>query len=264
MDEQDVRHALEQADRIASEAAAAILGGWRMGAAVRKKGAIDLVTDYDLAAEAHIRRSLAAVFPEHRIVAEEGEDQGEGNLVWYVDPLDGTTNFAHGHFMFTVSIALYDGAEGVVGVVVAPALGVTWKAARGLGAHRNGQPCRVSGTATLSEALCATGFPYDKWTNPDHNVAELDAFLTRTQGVRRGGSAALDLAMVADGTFDLYWEDRLSPWDMAAGAVLVREAGGRLSDYDGAPGDPRTGRLVATNAHLHDATLEVLGQVRGR
>lgn len=262
MDTNAIRGAWEEAQRIAAAAAQVVLPGWRSGATVRKKGRIDLVTEYDLAAESLIRRELAASFPHHRIVAEEGAAEGEGEVVWYVDPLDGTTNFAHGHPLFSVSIALFDGAEGLVGVIAAPALGVTWSAGRGLGAFRNGEPCRVSSTATLSEALCATGFPYDKWTNPDHNVAELDAFLTRTHGVRRGGSAALDLAMVADGTFDLYWEKQLSPWDMAAGAVLVQEAGGQLSDYDGSPGDPRTGRLVASNGRVHAAALEVLTETR--
>jgi myo-inositol-1(or 4)-monophosphatase len=179
-----------------------------------------------------------------------------------VDPLDGTTNFAHGHPVFAVSMGLYAGREGLVGVVAAPAMGVTWWAARGHGCFRNGVPCRVTNTDALGDALCATGFPYDKWTNPDHNVRELDAFLTRTHGVRRGGSAAVDLAMVADGTFDLYWEQRLSPWDMAAGAVLVSEAGGTLSDYDGTAGDPLKGRLVATNGHLHAETLAVLQRAR--
>jgi myo-inositol-1(or 4)-monophosphatase len=267
MDTHTVEHALAVARAVAHEAGQLVLRGFRAGGEVRKKGTIDLVTEHDLASERLIRGKLAAAFPDHRIVAEEGaadDDRGaHGGPVWYVDPLDGTTNFAHGHPFYSVSIALFDGAEGLVGVVAAPAIGVTWSAARGHGAHRNGVPCRVTDTSSLGDALCATGFPYDKWTNPDHNVAELDAFLTRTHGVRRGGSAAIDLAMVADGTFDLYWEKGLSPWDMAAGAVLVQEAGGTLSDYDGAPGDPLAGRLVATNGHLHQATLDVIAQARG-
>jgi myo-inositol-1(or 4)-monophosphatase len=131
-----------------------------------------------------------------------------------------------------------------------------------MGTFRNDQACRVSDTAQLSEALCATGFPYDRWTNPDNNEREFSAFLKRTHGVRRCGSAALDLAMIADGTFDVYWEQRLSAWDMCAGALLVEQAGGRLSAYDGSKADPRTGWLVATNGALHAATLEVLQQAR--
>lgn len=267
MDQPALEHALAVARAIAEEAGNTLLGGYRQGGEVRKKGDIDLVTDHDLASERLVRHRLSSAFPRHRIVAEEASEgsvaAGGAGPVWYVDPLDGTTNFAHGHPFFSVSIALFDGARGLVGVVAAPALGVIWSAGRGLGARRNGVEARVSETSTLSDALCATGFPYDKWTNPDHNVAELDAFLTRTRGVRRGGSAAIDLAMVADGTFDLYWEKGLSPWDMAAGAVLVEEAGGTLSDYDGAPGNPLVGRLVASNGHLHAATLEVLASARG-
>ena len=166
-------------------------------------------------------------------------------MVWYVDPIDGTTNFVHGHFFFAASIALYRGLEGIVGVVHAPALGVTWKAARGAGAYRNEVRCQVSSRAKLEEAVCATGFPYDRWTNPDNNHAELAAFLERCRGVRRCGSAAIDLCLVADGTYDVYWEKALNAWDMCAGALLVEEAGGRLSGYEGEPADPRAGRLIA-------------------
>jgi myo-inositol-1(or 4)-monophosphatase len=267
MTNDSLEHVLTVARAVAEEAGKVVLEGWRAGGEVRKKGTIDLVTDHDLASEEVIRGRLSDAFPHHHIVAEEQQathssEAEQAGPVWYVDPLDGTTNFAHGHPFFSVSLGLFDGAEGLVGVVAAPALGLTWSAARGHGAWRNRARCHVSATPSLGDALCATGFPYDKWTNPDHNVAELDAFLTRTHGVRRGGSAAIDLAMVADGTFDLYWEKGLSPWDMAAGAVLVSEAAGTLSDYDGSPGDPRTGRLVATNGHLHQATLDVLARAR--
>lgn len=258
----DLDEALAVARRLAVEAGSFLKQGYRSGAEVRKKGVIDLVTDYDLGAERLVRQGLVEAFPSHRIVGEEEEAQGEGDLVWYVDPLDGTTNFAHGHPFFCVSIALFHRDEGLVGVVLAPALGVTWHAAKGRGAFRNDVRCHVSDTSALPEALCATGFPYDKWTNPDNNEREHGAFLKRTQGIRRCGSAALDLALVADGTYDLYWEQRLSAWDMCAGAVLVVEAGGRLSDYSGAPADPRTGQLVATNGPLHAATLEVLQAAR--
>lgn len=254
---------LAEARAIAEEAGAIALEGWRADVAIEKKGAIDLLTEYDLAAEKLIRARLASVFPGHDVVGEEGEDRASGaKPIWYVDPIDGTTNFAHGHPFFCVSMALW--AEGAVqvGVVVAPALSVTWAAARGEGATRNGSPCSVSTRAALEDALCATGFPYDRWTNPDDNLREHAAFLKRTRGIRRCGSAAIDLCLVADGTYDIYWEQRLNPWDMCAGALMVGEAGGTLSDYEGGPADPRTGKLVATNGHLHAATLALLGDAR--
>lgn len=262
----DPGHARDVAERLATEVGDYLLGGYRSGATVHKKGVIDLVTEFDLESERRVRDALAAAFPDHRIVGEEGEPQGEGDLVWYVDPLDGTTNFAHGHPNFCVSIALWDERDeqpqGLVGVVAAPALGVLWSASLGAGATRNGEPCHVTNTTALGDSLVATGFPYDKWQNADRNVREFEAFLQHTRGVRRCGSAAIDMAMVADGTYDLYWESRLNAWDMCAGAVLVAEAGGRLSDYDGGPADARTGRVVATNGPLHDAALALIEEAR--
>lgn len=260
--DEDIDAALEAASRLAEEAGRLVLDGWRSGGAVHKKGPIDLVTEWDLRSEELIRRGLEGAFPDHAIVGEEGEDTGDGDLVWYVDPLDGTTNFAHGHPMFSVSVALCDRGEPQVGVVAAPALGITWTAARGRPALRNGERCQVAPTRSLNDALCATGFPYDRRENPDDNLREYRAFLKRTQGIRRGGSAAIDLAMTADGTFAIYWEQRLSPWDLAAGACLVQAAGGRLSDYAGGPADVRSGALVATNGHLHEETLAVLAEAR--
>ncbi|MBO6938510.1 MAG: inositol monophosphatase [Deltaproteobacteria bacterium] len=260
-------HALAIATGVAKEAAELALGGWRSGASVEMKGNVDLLTEYDLKAEALIRERLSAAFPDHRIVGEEGEArEGSAGFTWYVDPIDGTTNFAHGHPFFCVSIALWaeggGAGHGEVGVVSAPALGVTWSARRGGGAHRNGEPCSTSRTADLKDALCATGFPYDRWDSAEDNVREHRAFLKRTRGIRRCGSAALDLCLVAEGTYDLYWEQKLNPWDMCAGAVLVAEAGGQLSDYDGGAAEPREGRLVATNGPLHSATLALLREAR--
>jgi len=264
MDAHEIEEAVSQARRIAEDAATVTLEGCRAGGAVHKKGAIDLVTEWDLRSEELIRERLAAAYPDHAIVGEEKDDvEGEGDRVWYVDPLDGTTNFAHGHPFFCVSMALHEGAEGLVGVVVAPALKVSWQAGRGLGAFRNGEPCRVTATSTLDDALGATGFPYDRRVADDDNLAEYRAFMKVSQGLRRCGSAAIDLALVADGTYDFYWEQRLQPWDMCAGAVLVTEAGGRLSDYDGSPADPRSGRLVATNGGVHDGVVHVLRRTRG-
>lgn len=260
---------LARAVAIAEEAGALIMPGYRRPKRVDKKGVIDLVTEFDLASEAHIRGRLAESFPQDAVVAEEHDAalarERRAGRVWYVDPLDGTTNFAHSHPFFCVSIALWEGDEGRLGVVHAPALGVTWAAARGRGATRGGELCRVSDTGELAGALTATGFPYDRWTRRgDDNLSEHEAFLRCTQGVRRCGAAALDLALVADGTYDLYWEKELSAWDLCAGAVLVSEAGGQLSSFDGGAADPRAGELLASNGALHGAALEVLRAVRTR
>lgn len=257
------RHrALETAIALGERVGALLLEGYRQPFEVRKKGAIDLVTDFDLRAEALIREGLSAAFPHHRIVAEEGPSSGSGDLVWYVDPLDGTTNFAHGHPFFCTSIALYAGNDYELGVVHAPALGHRWHAARGLGAFRDGHRCAVSTTRALSESLGATGFPYDQELGKERNIVEHDAFLRRTRGVRRCGSAALDLALVADGTYDFYWEQRLNSWDLAAGAALVSEARGQTTAYDGSAFVPTDGHIVASNRALHAEVLDVLHTAR--
>ena len=258
MNNSEPARALELALALSELSSQLLLEGYRSGARVRKKGRIDLVTEFDLASEALLRAGISEAFPAHRIVGEEGEDQGEGETVWYVDPLDGTTNFAHGHPFFSVSIALWSGGAPVLGVVAAPALGVTWAARAGEGTTRNGEPCGVSETTSLEDSLCATGFPYDRWTNDDNNHREFGRFLRCTRGVRRCGSAAIDLALVSDGTYELYWERALNAWDMCAGALLVTEAGGKLSSLDGGTADPRSGELVASNGRVHDAALAKL------
>ena len=261
---EDCQRALAVAERVAAQAGELVMKGWRAGGEISRKGRFDLVTEYDLRSEALIREHLSREFPGHRIIGEENAESGEGELVWYVDPIDGTTNFAHGHFFFGVSIALYEGSRGLAGVVHAPALGVTWKAARGSGAFRNSQPCAVSTRDELEEAVCATGFPYDRWSNPDNNHAELALFLQRARGIRRCGAASVDLCLVADGTYDIYWEQGLNAWDMCAGALLVEESGGRLSTYEGEPADPRTGRLIASNGVLHEAAVRTIREARNK
>jgi len=256
--------ALQLAERIAIEAGELVMKGWRSKTEISHKGRFDLLTQYDLDSERLIRERLDRAFPLHRIVGEENAETGAGELVWYVDPIDGTTNFAHGHFFFSVSIALYRGSQGLVGVVHAPALGVTWKAAAGMGAFRNDELCEVSARDQLEQALCATGFPYDRWSNPDNNHAELAQFLRRARGVRRCGAASIDLCLVADGTYDIYWERGLKAWDMCAGALIVQEAGGQLSTYEGGTADPRTGKLVASNGLLHEAALRTIGEARNK
>ncbi|TFH30293.1 MAG: inositol monophosphatase [Myxococcales bacterium] len=260
----DSQRAASVAERVAVEAGELVMKGWRTGAEISRKGRFDLLTEYDLASESLIRERLCAEFPTHRIVGEENAESGEGELVWYVDPIDGTTNFAHGHFFFGVSIALYRGSEGLAGVVHAPALNVTWTAVKGGGAFRNGERCAVSTRDQLEEAVCATGFPYDRWTNPDNNHAELALFLQRARGIRRCGAASIDLCLVGDGTYDIYWEQGLNAWDMCAGALIVLEAGGQLSSYEGNTADPRTGKLIASNGVLHDVAVRTIREARNK
>jgi len=255
-------HALGIAEAASFAAGELVMQGFRANVEVSRKGRLDVVTEFDLKAETLIRQRLRDAFPDHRIVGEEGEGTGEGDLVWYIDPIDGTANFAHGHAYFGISIGLCRGGQGLAGVIHAPAKAQTWKAALGLGAFCNDAPCAVSTRAALDEAICSTGFPADPSATLDTNEAELGAFLRSARGVRHCGSAALDLALVGDGTFDVFWERALNPWDIAAGALIVSEAGGRISHYDGAPADTRSGELVATNGLLHDSAVRTIQRAR--
>src|SRR5690625_4083920 len=201
--------------------------------AIEKKGEIDLVTEHDRRTEDFIREQLHLALPHHRVVAEEEGASGEGESIWYVDPIDGTTNFAHGHPFYAVSMGLVSKGIPQVGVILAPALGALYWGSRDTGAHRNAAPIAVSETALLRDSLLATGFPYDRWEAEDENLEEHRAVLKRSRGIGRCGAAALDLAFVASGVYDGYWEQRLSPWDLAAGAFLIELAGGRVSSYSG-------------------------------
>ncbi|HWP65214.1 MAG TPA: inositol monophosphatase family protein [Candidatus Limnocylindria bacterium] len=221
---------------------------------VRHKGDVDLVTAADREAEAVILEGLRTRFPEHRVVAEEsGEHPGGTDYVWYVDPLDGTTNFVHGVPHFAVSIALAAEGQLVAAVVHDPMRHETFHATRGSGAFLNGQRIAVSTAASLDVALVATGFPYDRRQAAGEYVPTFEAVLRRTQDIRRAGAAALDLAYVACGRFDGYWESGLQPWDTAAGSLLVSEAGGCVSSYDGSRPVVPYRDIVATNGALHDA-----------
>lgn len=240
-----------------------LLSGWGQRPATQiKTAAIDLVTEFDKRAEAVVIEHLAQHFPAHGIVGEEGSRVGpaDAKCVWYVDPLDGTMNFAHGMPFFAVSLGLVVNGEPVVGVVHAPALGWTFAAMVQTGATRNGAPMHVSRTASLPEGLFATGFPYVAG-EPNANLAEFSAFIHNTHGVRRVGSAALDLAFVAAGWLEGYWERNLQPWDLAGGAALVLAAGGQVSDIDGSSFDARTGCILATNGVVHEQALNLLATV---
>lgn len=258
----DAKQASELADlalRIARDAANLALRGYRHPKRVSRKGAIDLVTEYDTASEALIVARLREAMPGVPIVAEEGGGTSGADLTFYVDPIDGTTNYAHGHPFWCVSIGVLDGArQPVAGAIVAPSIDTWWQGSRGAPTVRNGEACRVSTTAALEDALLATGFPYDRKTSAMNNFDAFVEMKKRALGVRRCGSAAIDLAMVADGTYDGYWELKLKPWDVAAGACLVLGAGGRLSGVDGSAVDLPSGNVVATNGAIHDELVAVL------
>lgn len=235
----------------------------------RKSTRSDVVTAADTEAEAYIVSELKARFPDHHIVGEEGGGQGasaaHAKHHWYVDPIDGTVNFAAKLPHFCTSIALTDAdRQPLVAVVYDPTRDELFGALRGHGAWLNGRPLRVTSTEDLHDAVVSTGFPYDKHTNPDNNAREWTEFLKHIRGERRLGSAALDLAYIAAGRLDGYWEKDLKTYDVMAGVLLVQEAGGRVSDYEGAP-DPQRAerpRCVASNGRIHEAILRVLAAVR--
>ncbi|MBP0012216.1 MAG: inositol monophosphatase [Roseofilum sp. SBFL] len=223
----------------------------------------DIVTEADKASEAVILEILQRHFPDHSILAEESGKLGDrqSRYLWAIDPLDGTTNYSHGYPNFSVSIGLLIDGVPQVGVVFDPSRQELFRAAQGLGATLNRQAIAVSTTPTLADSLLVTGFAYDRRETDDNNYAQFCHFTHFTQGVRRGGSAAIDLAYVACGRLDGYWERGLSPWDITAGMVLVKEAGGKVSAYDGSMFDITTGRILATNGHLHDPMIQVLSQI---
>lgn len=252
----------------AREAGQYLLEGYESGFQIEyKKTDIDLVTEYDRNTEKLIIERIRSAYPDHKIVGEEGGDMG--NLAspyqWYVDPIDGTTNFAHGVPYFSVSIALYLNETPIAGVVYDPSRDECFAGARGYGAHliRKGdmvRPLRVSQADTLRRSLIATGFPYDRYTSDWDNLAEVSRVVKQVQGLRRAGSAALDLAYVAAGRFDGFWEYKINMYDVAAGVLLVQEAGGLVSNLpDGASFEPRAPlHLVASNHLIHKPLKEML------
>ncbi len=246
--------------REAAQAAGAVLlehfGRLRPGEVASKGVARDLVTAADLESERVLVARLREHFPSHAIEAEEETHDARGAVDgprWFLDPLDGTVNFVHGLPVFSVSLGLWSGGEPEVGVVYAPRLGEMFCALRGGGATLNGEPLRVSSAATLGEALLATGFPYRRETLAHSNLENFCAFFYDVRGLRRLGSAALDLAYTAAGRFDGYWELHLAPHDVAAGGLLVREAGGVVRDADGGEDWLRGGSVVASGPALFEA-----------
>ena len=233
------------------------------GPIVNKSSAVDLVTTYDLASERLIVDGLRSHFPGHAIYGEEmGGELPAAGPVWVVDPLDGTTNFAHGYPVFSVTLALLIDGRPELGVTYDPLRDDLFWAQRGQGAWRGQHRLRVSPAAELSASLLATGFAYDRASNADNNLAEFSHFVTKTRGVRRGGSAALDLAWVAAGWLDGYWERGINVWDVAAGMLLVTEAGGVVTTYSGRLWQPGDRNVTAANSVLHEVLLQGLETAR--
>ncbi len=284
----DVR-ALNVALEAAHRAAEVTLEGWNKPLSFKHKGVVDLVTEFDQRAEVEAMKVLKQNFPGDFIVAEEsGGDQpalgvgeqgpngreceesdgrdGEGMVgrrVWHVDPLDGTNNFAHGFPMFASSVGLLVDGEPVVGAIVAPAVGWTFSARRGGGALFNGSPMRVSKTPDMDACLAVTGFPYTRRQEAEKMARRVKVFLEKTLGLRRIGAAALDLCFVACGWFDFFFESSLHTWDVAAGSLLVGEAGGKVTDWRGLGVKSAVGKgeIAASNGLVHSELLKVLGDI---
>lgn len=268
VDAADRRAVLKVAEAIAHEAGWLLRDGLLQAKEVRSKSsAVDWVTQFDLASEALIASRLAEAFPDDGLVGEEGaESDSISGYTWFVDPLDGTVNYAHGLRQFCVSLARVRDGVADLGVVYDPMSGECFTAITGEGAFVDLGPERsrlqVSTRVRLDESLLATGFPADRHTSAHDNLAQVGAFLKRAHGIRRAGSAALDIAYVAAGRHDGYWEFKLNPWDMAAATLMVTEAGGRVSGPDGRPLPVQPGKMtvVASNGRVHDAMLAVLAE----
>jgi myo-inositol-1(or 4)-monophosphatase len=256
---------IEDTAIVAARSAGAILiDRWNEARNVSYKGEIDLVTDSDHRSEEAIVAVVRARFPEHQILAEEGSVGGQSQEYrWIVDPLDGTTNYAHGYPHFSVSIALERGGNTLIGVVFDPVRDELFLARSGGGAWLNGRPLAVSAVDQLLRALACSGFPYDR-ARFGPVLKRWAHFAGRCQALRRTGSAALDICYVAAGRFDAFWEDSLHPWDAAAGVLLVQEAGGRVTNFAGAPADMYAGEVLVTNGALHDVMIAELANANGR
>ncbi len=240
---------------IAREAGALLMGHFHRRVKVEYKGDVDLVTEADRASEALITKRIRERWPGHNIMGEEGTRTEQGSEYrWYVDPLDGTTNFAHGYPVFCVSLGLERKDERVAAAIFDPTRDEMFTAEKGGGAFLNGRPIHVSTAGNLAECLVATGFPsHKRHKNP--NIFFYHQITLKTHGVRRAGSAALDLCNVACGRFDGFWEFNLNPWDTAAGVLIVQEAGGRVTRFDGKPFRIDSRETLASNGHVHEALL---------
>jgi myo-inositol-1(or 4)-monophosphatase len=229
---------------------------------IEKKGAIDLVTQIDRDVERMFRALVAERFPDHAVLAEEfearGDRQNEAEFCWVFDPVDGTTNYAHGLPIFCCACSLEHRGQPIVAAIYDPSRRELFTAERGAGAWLNGAPMRVSSADTLIDSLLCTGFPYTVHDEGEYLLGLFGDFIRRARAVRRLGSAAIDLAYVAAGRFDGFWEVRLNPWDISAGALLIEEAGGQVSTLAGGPFDSRLGEIVASNGRIHAQMVETI------
>ncbi len=252
---------LRDAVKIAHEAGRLLAEFYRMRVGFELKGDFDLVTEADRASERLVVERILAHYPDHNIVAEEGGGrESQSAYRWFVDPLDGTTNFAHGYPAFNVTLALARGDELIAGVVYDPLRDEMFAAEKGAGAYLNDKKIQVSTARTLADSLVSTGFPSRK-RNQNVNIHFYHQLAMSTHGVRRGGSAALDLSYVAAGRLDAFWEFGLNPWDFAAGTLLVTEAGGTVSDMRGGPHGLQSPHLLVSNGLIHSETLELFGEI---
>jgi myo-inositol-1(or 4)-monophosphatase len=252
---------LERATEIAKEAGQVLINYWGKLTNIRQKDYTwDLVTEADQESEDIILGRIKQWYPDHAILSEEAGEHltDQSPYLWVVDPLDGTTNYTHQYPFVSISIALLHHGKPIVGVVYNPILQELFQAEQGKGAHLNGQSIHVSKIKNLNQCLLSTGFAYDRIDNPENNYSEFCHMTQVSQGVRRGGSAAIDLAYVAAGRLDGYWERGLNSWDIAAGVLLIEEAGGKVTSYEGDPVVLESGRLVSSNGLIHDDLISEL------
>ncbi len=251
------------AEETARGAGSILRENWGRQQSVHFKGEINLVTDVDRESEAYIMDRIKSSFPDHGILSEESaEVAGASSYRWIVDPLDGTTNYAHNYPCFCVSVALEIDGELIAGAVFDPLLGESFTACAGGGAFLNGAPIRVSSVADLRRSLLSTGFAYDVNTAADNNFKYFREFVFAGQAIRRDGSAALDMCYTACGRFDGFWELKLKPWDTAAGLLILREAGGKATRLDGSAYDIGQPDILASNGLIHEQMIAVIGRAR--
>lgn len=249
---------LEVAVEAARAGGAILREGFDRGVTAHYKRRFDPVTEIDHASEATVLSIISEHRPDDAILAEERGGTIPDSRLWIVDPLDGTVNFVHGIPQIAVSVGLWEGNRPLAGVIYDPLRDECFSAVAGQGAHLNERPIHVSATDDLERSVAATGFPYDHGDYPDEYAAVLGAVLGSVNGIRRFGSAALDLAWVAAGRYEAYWELGLAPWDQAAGILIVREAGGRVTDFHGIDSVPATPMVLSTNSLVHDSLREIL------
>lgn len=261
----DFQNFADFAGEICYDAGSILLKGFRSGETeVSFKSRTDLVTNIDKESEEFLFNRIRSEYPEHSIIAEEGSRKdSQGEYLWYVDPLDATNNFAHGIPFFCISLGVFSRSENrmIAGVVYDPFHKEMFKGIRGSGAFLNGEVIHVSSTGDIGISILATGFPYDKANNEKNNLKEFNAFVPKVQGIRRLGSAALDLSYLACGRIDGYWEPELKPWDMAGGSIIVEEAGGIVTKYNNESFDPEFPQILASNGMIHNQMLEVLSSI---